>query len=191
MGRGLGGQLSWEGAGEGRKVGVWSAGEPQRVTPGDLQEVSRKRLRDGEAEPPGASRKKRRGLGASKGTGGQAGVGGKTKEGASQVPCCVWPQLLKRSNKTAPLPFSTFQASALKRPCAHPSAPSSRAPLPPGALSNASLSWPDAGGGVEQGREVEAIHHLALGLGTETAGGDSGLHISFWKTVHTKDSGYN
>lgn len=61
MGRGQGGQLSWEGAGGGRKVGVWSPGEPRRVNPGDLQEVSRERLRDGEAEPPGASRKKRRG----------------------------------------------------------------------------------------------------------------------------------
>lgn len=46
MGRGLEGQLCWEGAGGGRRVGVWSLGEPQRVTPGDLQEVSRKRPRD-------------------------------------------------------------------------------------------------------------------------------------------------
>ena len=146
----------------------------------------------GRQSPTGPAGRKGEGLGASKGRGGQAGVGEKSKERASQAACCVWPQLLKRSNKMAPLPFSTFQAAALKRHCAHPSAPSSHAPLPPGSPGNTSLSWPDGGTGWHTaGGSGRPSSHLALCLGTETAGGDSILHISFWKIVHTKDSGYN
>lgn len=51
MGRGLAGQLCWEGAGGGRTVGVWSLGE-----------VSRKRLRDwGGRAPRGQQEEKARG----------------------------------------------------------------------------------------------------------------------------------
>ena len=148
--------------------------------------MSRKRLRDGEAEPPGASRKKRRGLGASKGTGGQAGVGEKSKGRGLPGPLlCVAPAL-EKIQQNSPPPLLYLSSSCLEKTLCPPLCP--RLPCP---TTTRDSSWPDAGGGVEQRREVETIHHLALCLGTETAGGDSGLHISFWKTVHTKDSGYN
>ena len=129
MGRGLGGQLSWEGAGEGRKGGVWSAGEPRRVTPGDLQEVSRKRLRDREAEPPGASRKKRRGLGASKGTGGQAGVGGKSKGRGLPGPLlCVAPAL-EKIQQNSPSPLLYLSSICLEKTLCPPLCPQLPCPI--------------------------------------------------------------
>ena len=63
----------------------------------------------GRQSPTGPAGRKGEGLGASKGRGGQAGVGEKSKERASQAACCVWPQLLKRSNKTAPSPSPLFK----------------------------------------------------------------------------------